>query len=473
MRNRFDHRTRVLLLTVSVLMPLLSSACGTGRHADPAAIVLDGERPGHLRRAALQRVVDGRPSPERTEALRAAVADPAFHLADHRLALFELIAEDERAAEALAAAIVVTLPACAWADELCAVAAARGWMAMRGPIVRRIASAEPADGSSAARQALVALSPGASLREALIDILGEAGEPAPVRVDAWVLLVRLAGRDEAKRWLLHASPDDGMLGALHRAATELGILPATRDEIIWVASLLRDHGEMWRRWANLVSTLDKQQQEGLALRHLRAIEIGCDPGARSDLLAAVRRDLARAEHHVSASHVESAGVLTIDAAHGLDTLPWGELVMLRVLQTALHDPVVVRSLLAQAEADRLDETSEHGGLLDHHTMTGAGSFQAVAFPPQPGRARSDVSYQVSTDMIERGYTALAQYHFHAQRRDNRAAAGPGPGDLRYAARSGAACLVFTSVGRGRLNADYYARLSDGRVCIVDMGVIER
>ena len=52
-------------------------------------------------------------------------------------------------------------------------------------------------------------------------------------------------------------------------------------------------------------------------------------------------------------------------------------------------------------------------------------------------------------------TALAHYHFHVQRVDNAEFAGPGPGDMDYATDQGRACVVFTSVRAGVLNANYY------------------
>jgi hypothetical protein len=58
-------------------------------------------------------------------------------------------------------------------------------------------------------------------------------------------------------------------------------------------------------------------------------------------------------------------------------------------------------------------------------------------------------------MLRAGDAALFHYHFHAQRPDNRDYAGPSNGDLVYADRFGRACLVFTTVDEGVLNADYY------------------
>jgi hypothetical protein len=58
-------------------------------------------------------------------------------------------------------------------------------------------------------------------------------------------------------------------------------------------------------------------------------------------------------------------------------------------------------------------------------------------------------------MLTAGATALAHFHFHVQRDDNADYAGPSEGDVGYAQDQGRACVVFTSVRAGVLNADYY------------------
>ena len=82
---------------------------------------------------------------------------------------------------------------------------------------------------------------------------------------------------------------------------------------------------------------------------------------------------------------------------------------------------------------------------------------------------NDQAFYAPPELITAMYTALAHYHFHANRHDNAAFAGPGGGDLAFADRFGAACVVFTFIDRDTLNVDYH---HEGGV-VIDLGCISR
>lgn len=165
-----------------------------------------------------------------------------------------------------------------------------------------------------------------------------------------------------------------------------------------------------------------------------------------------RRHFARQAGNVRAHYDESF-------AHARRSLSDADLLTLIVLDDAVRDPKVVRELLVQTELDRLDKATEYGGVLD-----GRG---ATLYPPHAGERPGDHAFVASQTMMESSAEVLAHYHFHAQAEDNAEYAGPSAGDLEYAARFGRHCIVFTSVGRGRLNMDVY--FPDG--VVVDMGEI--
>jgi hypothetical protein len=81
----------------------------------------------------------------------------------------------------------------------------------------------------------------------------------------------------------------------------------------------------------------------------------------------------------------------------------------------------------------------------------------------------DLKFIPSQKMVEDLYTSLAHYHFHAQDFKNSSYAGPGLGDLDFADRMEATCVVFTFIDRDRLNVDYY---QPGRV-VIDIGTLRR
>ena len=145
-------------------------------------------------------------------------------------------------------------------------------------------------------------------------------------------------------------------------------------------------------------------------------------------------------------------------------LTWGDLAAMLIAVRALRVPEVVDHLFDYAARDRLDESTEYGGVI---ALDAEGRFEILEFPP---RIRDhDQKFIASQAMLDTAYTSIFHFHFHVQRTRNEDFAGPGFGDVNYADNTRANCLVFTSVGRGRLNVDFYRH---GRV-VVDLGVIER
>ena len=111
--------------------------------------------------------------------------------------------------------------------------------------------------------------------------------------------------------------------------------------------------------------------------------------------------------------------------------------MLMVMRS-MRVPEVVAHLFDYAERDRIDETTEYGGVID---LDERNRFEIHEFPP---RIRThDRQFNASQEMFDAGYTAVFHFHFHAQEHRNAAHAGPGLGDDRYADATRANCLVFT------------------------------
>lgn len=130
-----------------------------------------------------------------------------------------------------------------------------------------------------------------------------------------------------------------------------------------------------------------------------------------------------------------------------DRLPNLDLLTLIVLDRVAREPEVVKELLRQAALDRKDPTTEYGGVLSERGAT--------LFPPHAGERPGDHAFVASSTMMAASEDALAHYHFHAQAEENAEYAGPSAGDLDYARRMQRHCIVFTSVGRGRLDMDVY------------------
>ena len=70
------------------------------------------------------------------------------------------------------------------------------------------------------------------------------------------------------------------------------------------------------------------------------------------------------------------------------------------------------------------------------------------------RSRSSVTL-ATTRCINAVYVGLAHFHFHTQRYDNAAWAGPGQGDRRFADSQHATAIVITFLDQRTLNVDAY------------------
>jgi hypothetical protein len=123
-------------------------------------------------------------------------------------------------------------------------------------------------------------------------------------------------------------------------------------------------------------------------------------------------------------------------------------------------------ILILGREDRADTSSEHGGLLKLKEVRDTPGWwvKPVVFPPN--KVGDDRSYQSSDVLFLMTPQGIAHFHFHFQQEDNRAIAGPGSGDLSYARVNRVNCVVFTSVGKGAFDVDYYTPGG----AVVDLGV---
>jgi len=144
----------------------------------------------------------------------------------------------------------------------------------------------------------------------------------------------------------------------------------------------------------------------------------------------------------------------------------------------MSDPRLISQLFGQADADHLETSTEHGGILDFNDPASKKNNSGNKTPVKMRvRAHAYQSIQKTRDdafypppsMITHLYTALAHYHFHAQSKTNARAAGPGRVDRQLATRLPACYLVFSFINQDQLNVDYYQQ---GGV-VIDLGMIAR
>lgn len=375
------------------------------------------------------------------------------------------------------------LDALQWRRRLCEIIAERGWTDLSQALVR--AWAIPMPGwvdSETDRPEYLAL---ARLygRDRVIDqvfqMLVESNTVAlqGFRRAAWTLLHRLGQRERLTQLLqsVDESSQDAMLIDLKAGATELGIVPANYEEILWVRTLRQPAwATFWTEAASVIRALPPASRATIELRDLPILVAASKH--EPELLTASRDDLYQRVDGVLRGRKRHMGGNRPGAYEGYigtndqylndhrDKLTWGDLAAMLLAMRALSVPEVVNHLFDYAERDRADKSTEYGGLI---RLDEKHRFEVIEFIP---RVRyHDNRFESSPAMIEAGYGAVFHFHFHVQRHDNAQYAGPGLGDLDYAQNVRANCLVFTSVDRRTMNVDFYRH---DRV-VVDLGEIKR
>jgi hypothetical protein len=349
-------------------------------------------------------------------------------------------------------------------------AVARQWTDFTPTMVRYYA--RPVHGMAEADRPeskyLEQLNPGKTAEQVIFEVFADAKDTASPeeRTAAWTLLNRIGNPDRVRALLAAAPQTTPLVIDLHACLTDLKTYPRDKEGVIWLMYLRDPQRKAW--WDNAraaVAKLNAEQIKGLELRHLTAVTLFDNTTLATDRATLARQlagDLAGAEHFINSPTYDGQNKdYPQSLRENADKLCWADLAVIRTLLNAVRQPAITSALFEQAEADLKDTTSEHGGAL----LTTPTGFEAKAFAPQ--FRTHNLKFVASQAMFDAIYTGLAHYHFHAQEYNNRDFAGPGAGDLDFATGHRMNCLVFTFVGRGRLNVDYYQA---GGI-VIDLGTI--
>lgn len=353
----------------------------------------------------------------------------------------------------------------------------RDWTRLAPSFVRSLRRevVEPSFTDRPEHRALVALHPDKTIEEIIYGVFADTSLTSDLgtraRQDAWTLLLRLDPQRERVLDLLASSgsTDDPLMGDLQAAASDLHAIATTPEQMRWLEQMRQpEHASFWSSASTAIGALRDGQREDLTLAHVGLVTHAS--AVAPEIMSETRQSLLSMLHarFDGRSVVERGTGDTFDHPELLETweddLSWGDLLSLVMIDDILNDPALLETFFAQAQEDRFDNTTEHGGIIDPDGQT----TRLRRFIPRPSQRRGDTTYIAPPEMMVASTRALAMYHFHANGVQNRDRAGPSSADLRFARESGRVCVVLTLIRRERLDVDVY--FPSG--AIVDLGVFE-
>jgi hypothetical protein len=459
---------------------VLVQSCGAPKIDNPVAVLNEPGRPGRDYLAAMATGDRAPQDPQYRQALRRVVVSPNY-VVEARRAAYSRLKEIDPAG--LADTLEVHLPkmeALEWRRELCERIAEDQWREMTPTLIR--AWAAPLAGWATLgkerpeRLAIAAMYGEDKVVDVLLESMAKANPitQANLRARCWELVL-LEGQEERLRALLAdeaAIGRDAMLLDIRAGTVDLGVLPRTREEILWLRSLRTpENAAFWQEATAAATKLPAARRTNLELRDVPV------------LVAAARHqpDLLTMSDEEIASRVTAAtggdrrpiyspdfegysGGFSERLSSVREKLTWGDLAALALAVDAMRVPELRAHLFETADRDRADTSTEYGGII---ALDRSGRYDFIEFP---SRSRAnDKRYESPQELMDALYTSLFHVHLHAQSYDNRRYAGPHMGDFQFSDATRANCLVFSFIDADRLNVDYYRH---GRT-VVDLGTIER
>lgn len=445
-------------------------ACTAPPMDDPISAMTDTEASyGTRRAAARQAFMMDKDNPAFTAALHKIIFSPGYPAWQRIDAVDKWVETDEQDLRNTLRVHIMSVPEWETLEHIFDVAIQRQWTDFLALAVRLYARPDNAyeDLQRPERRVIAALRPHQSVEASIFEVFANAaardgGGSLVEQAAAWDLLWRLSDEPSIRAMLADAAPTN-LVKDLHAARDDLGVLPRSREELLWLMTL-REPGRLdrWNQLAARIDLLRDDQKIGLELRHLRVLMefnedmIGAE---RSLLIAEIGSRIGNAERHFKKPDDRRTQTFTAN----VNRMTWPDLATLYLLVDALSSPDVAAGFFRQAEADLHDTSTEYGGVLDRFMQ------QYTCNLYKPVLKRGDDVFVPSQSMVNHAYTGLFHYHFHAQSYDNGEHAGPGSGDLDVASRMGFNYVVFTFIDENRLNADYYQ--PDGT--IIDLGTVYR
>jgi hypothetical protein len=470
-------RASAAIALSAVLAALAACAGGPETIDNPASVLTQTGLPKERYAAAIEAARAKGADDATRAALRRMVVADGFGVPSREQA-FRFLLEVDRAG--LVDALTNGLPRMSsleWRRRVCELIADAGLVELVPTLIR--AWANPVvgldgDGPRPERVALGRLVGEERVGATLVATMRESSPTtqANLRARCWELLMKTG--DEGRLRALLADPEatrgDAMLTDLARVANELGVLPTTREEILWARDLCRPERQAFFESAReALAKMPVARRNALEIRAV-PLAVACARN-RPELLAADEAELAAAIERRIDGRRKASPDFTGYGSGFSETfydarakLLWTDLAAMTLALDLLDTPALRLHLFEVADRDREDRATEYGGVI---ALDSSGRGEFLEFAPRV--KAGDVRYESPQALFDALYTGLLHVHFHAQRYDNSDYAGPHLGDFAFAEETRCSGIVLAFLGPDELGVDFYRH---GRV-VVDLGAIRR
>ncbi|MFM8639597.1 MAG: hypothetical protein ACKOEL_03040 [Planctomycetota bacterium] len=453
-----------------------------GKPMDPLAALSGAGSPGQQESAIDELSARGTLDDDAKRTLRRVMVAPGFSLAV-RQGAFDLLVKDDR--DGLRTTLetnIVRMESLEFRRWLLVHIAARDMKDFTTVAVNSWAGPVPVWGPDERKRpeflALAGLYGEDRVADALFAVMNDASPvtKAALRARTWELLMRIGERDRLKALVTDAAirPDDAMLRDIKQLVAELGILPETREELLWLSKLRQSASPaFWKLAGDALREVPEEDKRRFELRGIpvaiaahryapELLKLGRQQ-LYDQLLASLKaRDAFK--HSPNFEGWDTGSKRTENLAMQRDEVRWIDLLAASMAVRMIDDSAVRARLFDIADRDQQDRRTEYGGVV---RISDTGAWEVVEVRPRT--TGSDVRFEAPQELFDQGYTALFHFHMHAQEFENGSYAGPHMGDFAYAGATRANCLVFTFVRRDRMNADFYRH---GPV-VIDLGTVAR
>ena len=468
-----------VVIFASMVVVCAISACAVSAGKDPMKSL---SNPGSLPvvQVAAMEKLDQEPSPEYISALKRIMWQPGFAESTRLEAFVRLVKLDEPGLKEIVRLQLPKLMALAWRQKLCELIVEHHWVDMTPTLVRAwsvpMAAWIEQDKDRPERIAIEQLNGKDQLTDLLVKMLVESNPitEANLRLRCWEMLQKIGQKERLVKLLADASvkPDDRLLSNLRSCAGELGIVPTTKEEILWLQALLETKNIAF--WAQAKAATMQLPPDVRAKLEIRELPIAVAVSTfKPELLSKTPAELyqlvdarrqAKGSRIVSPSFEGYGGDHTENLYEMRNKLSWGDLASMAIAMEIFDSPILCQQIFDLADRDMADRDTEFGGVI-RIKSDGKPGIEEM----KPRVQGNDLRYEASQKMFDNAYTGLFHFHLHCQSYDNMQYAGPHLGDFAYAESTRANCLVFSFVSRKELNVDFYRHGPR----VVDLGCITR